>query len=237
MKASTGRRLFLFSGLGADERVFSFLRLKMDESCIHHIRWIKPSHPNEALEDYATRLIDKYNISSEGDHDAPLLLGVSFGGIVAQEVAKQLPYSRTCLLSSLSCSTDLPFWYRLNSYLNLHHWLPLEQMKRFHFLAAPLFGIQSAQEKEIFKNIALDTDIEFARWAVDRILLWNQPERLTSILQLHGDSDLILPYCSNLESHTIKGGTHLMVMSKAETISSFLNDHFLSSHDIHESKE
>ena len=48
------KKLFLLSGLGADERVFDFLDLS--DCTIHHIQWIKPV-PRESMADYAQRIL------------------------------------------------------------------------------------------------------------------------------------------------------------------------------------
>ncbi|MDH4294838.1 MAG: hypothetical protein OEV74_01060 [Cyclobacteriaceae bacterium] len=73
--------LFLLSGLGADSRVFDFLDLSNYN--IHFIEWIDP-HENEPIEAYARRL--KVNIKKEN----PILLGISFGGMMAIEIGKQI---------------------------------------------------------------------------------------------------------------------------------------------------
>ena len=67
------RKVYVFSGLGADERVFKFLDWGIDNQPIF-IKWIEPLK-NEPLKDYVLRL------SSQIESPNPILVGMSFGGI------------------------------------------------------------------------------------------------------------------------------------------------------------
>ncbi|SDF62642.1 Thioesterase domain-containing protein [Pedobacter terrae] len=74
---------YFISGLGADQRIFSRLKLSEKISIIH-VEWINPNK-NETLEVYAERL------SRIIDTSKPFaLVGVSFGGMIAVELAKLL---------------------------------------------------------------------------------------------------------------------------------------------------
>ena len=72
------KELFLFSGLGADKRVYEYLDLSAYK--VNHVDWIDPL-PNESIEEYAGRLSGKIGKNN------PILAGVSFGGMVAIEIA------------------------------------------------------------------------------------------------------------------------------------------------------
>jgi surfactin synthase thioesterase subunit len=77
------KRIYLISGLGADRRVFKKLVFPTDFELIY-LDWITPE-PAESLEAYAARLA--LNI----DTSAPFyLIGLSFGGMLATEIAKKL---------------------------------------------------------------------------------------------------------------------------------------------------
>jgi len=72
--------VYFISGLGADERVFQFL----DLSEIEHrfIKWNVPQK-NESLPSYCKRLTEQINVQQE-----VILIGISFGGMIAQEITK-----------------------------------------------------------------------------------------------------------------------------------------------------
>lgn len=73
------KKVYILSGLGADERVFKYLDFK--DLDITFVQWIKPK-PHEKLMDYVERLREQIK------QDNPILIGLSFGGIVAAELAK-----------------------------------------------------------------------------------------------------------------------------------------------------
>ncbi|HEY0434517.1 MAG TPA: hypothetical protein VGC95_11625, partial [Chitinophagaceae bacterium] len=76
-------KAYFISGLGADRR--AFYRIQMPSSIqIVHLDWIDPL-PKESLNDYALRfskLIDR--------HEEFILVGLSFGGMLAVELGKFL---------------------------------------------------------------------------------------------------------------------------------------------------
>ena len=107
--------IYLISGLGADERVFQnldFGRLKPK-----FIKWIEPKD-NETIQEYALRL------SEQIDTNKPIILGVSFGGMIAIEIAKQIDYQQVILISSAKTKTEIPLIYRISGRLKLHKIIP-----------------------------------------------------------------------------------------------------------------
>jgi pimeloyl-ACP methyl ester carboxylesterase len=72
-------KVYFISGLCADKRAFSFLNLSFCEPVF--INWIQPLK-NESLSAYALRLKEQIR------DDNPIIVGVSFGGMLATEMAK-----------------------------------------------------------------------------------------------------------------------------------------------------
>ena len=86
------KELYIFSGLGADERVFQ--RLDFSDFSTTFVKWIIPQD-NETIEHYTTRLLDQITTTK------PILIGLSFGGIIAVEVAKQIDTEQVILIAKL----------------------------------------------------------------------------------------------------------------------------------------
>src|SRR5882762_5671553 len=101
-------KVYFLSGLGADKTVFQFLHLKYCEPIF--ISWIKPLQ-NETLPCYALRLKDHYKISNDAT-----ICGLSFGGMIATEIAKGFSTSKVILISSAKTKHELPPFYRLGKY-------------------------------------------------------------------------------------------------------------------------
>ena len=85
------KELYIFSGLGADERAFQ--RLDFSDFSTTFIKWIVP-HDTETIENYTTRLLDQITTTK------PTLIGLSFGGLIAIEVAKQIDTEKVILIAS-----------------------------------------------------------------------------------------------------------------------------------------
>ena len=97
------KHLFLFSGLGADHRVFQFLDLSGFK--VTYIKWLEPL-ARETMQQYAARL------TAQIDVERPVLVGLSFGGmrklasLGARTVTAGLETIATYLLTENRVTTD-----------------------------------------------------------------------------------------------------------------------------------
>jgi pimeloyl-ACP methyl ester carboxylesterase len=207
--------IYFISGLGADERMFQQLRLKCKN--IAFVRWIQPKQ-NEPLHAYARRLAEQIAEPN------PILVGMSFGGVVAIELAKFLRPRKTILISSIASSQSLPWYYRLMGWFRLHQLIPVPLLKRFHFIAPLLFGANTREEEALLKQVIRETDPHFLHWALGQLLQWHQPEQFAQdVVVLHGTNDYILPLRAHPNLVKVKDAGHLMVLSHATEISVILN--------------
>ncbi|RAU82324.1 alpha/beta hydrolase [Pontibacter arcticus] len=209
-------KIYFISGLGADWRMFQFLDLP-EHIRKQHIRWIAPLHPDEPVQEYALRLKEQI---TEPD---PILIGLSFGGLVAIELSKILACRKVIIISSMATRHHLPQYYRVLGKTRLHRWLPFPLMKSIYPVAPFLFGAHTKAERTVLKMAILDIDETFLRWALQQLLAWPQQEVLPGLVQIHGTRDLILPLYPHPETICVPGGEHLMVMHNADQISSILN--------------
>ncbi|MBL7801821.1 MAG: alpha/beta hydrolase [Chitinophagales bacterium] len=200
------KTIYLFSGLGADYRAFQ--NLELDGFHKQFIVWEVPL-ANESLTAYAQRLLNQ--ITS----DKPILIGLSFGGIVATEVANLIPAEQVILISSVATRSELPFYFRHAGIVGLHRLIPFLQLVKFQRLNNWLFGVKSESDKKVLSAIIADTQPDFLLWAIDIIVRWKNNTRLSNIVQLHGTADKLFPmYCNNAGIR-IPGGGHFMVLNKA----------------------
>ncbi|MGV3463726.1 MAG: hypothetical protein ACO1OT_00340, partial [Heyndrickxia sp.] len=97
--------------------------------------WITPL-PGESLENYAMRL------STGIDTSSPFyLVGLSFGGMLATEIAKKLSPLHTFIISSIPVYNHIPWYYRVAGSLRLHQALSLSLAKRASPVMYRLFGL------------------------------------------------------------------------------------------------
>ncbi|MBB6238860.1 pimeloyl-ACP methyl ester carboxylesterase [Pedobacter sp. AK013] len=214
---------YFISGLGADRRIFS--KLKLNEKInIIHVDWLSPNK-NESLASYAQRL------SSTIDLTQPFtLVGVSFGGMVAVEIAKILKPTVTIIISSTMLAAQLPMLYRFAGKLGLLKLIPAKLLKSSNKLTQNYyFGTRSSSEKVLLGRIIKDTDPHFLKWAIGSILNWKNKTRPERIYHIHGTKDKILYSRTAQPDFVIENGTHFMVYQNAQQISGIIDSIVLNS--------
>ncbi len=207
------KELYIFSGLGADERVFQ--RLDFSRYSTTFIKWITPQN-KESIEDYATRLLDQIKTTK------PILIGLSFGGLIAIEVAKQIDTEKIILIASAKTKKEIPFYYRLAGRLGLHKLLPTRLLKNSNFITNWFFGIKSAFDKQLLKQTLIDSDPTFLHWAIDKVVRWTNLIHPPNIFHIHGTSDRILPFKLVNCDLAIEHAGHLMTLNQEEEINKAL---------------
>jgi pimeloyl-ACP methyl ester carboxylesterase len=207
------KELYIFSGLGADERVFQLLDFSGFSTTF--VKWIVPQD-NETIEQYATRLIDQITTTK------PTLIGLSFGGLIAVEVAKQIDTEKVILIASAKTKNEIPFYYRFAGLFKMHRLLPTSLLKSSNFITNWFFGTSSTFDKQLLKQILIDTDPTFLKWAIDKVALWKNQTQTKNLFHIHGTSDRILPLSFVKCNSTINNGGHLMTLNKADELNSIL---------------
>src|SRR6476661_9684487 len=140
------KQVYILSGLGADERVFQKLDLKDFDPIF--IKWVEPCK-SESLENYSTRIIQQIPTLN------PTLIGLSFGGIVAVEIAKQIQTEKVILIASAKTKYEIPFYFRLAGQLKLNKILPTRVLKNSNFLTNWFFGTTSKFDSQLLKQILI----------------------------------------------------------------------------------
>ena len=207
--------IYIFSGLGADERVFQ--KLDFTGLTITFIHWTIPQE-NETIEDYATRLLSQIKTTK------PTLVGLSFGGIMAVEVAKQIDTEKVILIASAKTKTEIPFYYRLAGQLKIHRLLPTKLLKKSNFISNWFFGVSSSFDKELLKTILKETNTTFLTWAIDKILGWTNQTELKNLKHIHGTADRILPIRFINCDFKVNNGGHFMTLNKAIELTKLIRE-------------
>jgi pimeloyl-ACP methyl ester carboxylesterase len=208
------RKIYLIPGLGADARVFT--RLRLHGPCLP-VSWIPPA-PREPLTDYCIRLA-----GSSGIEAGQVLIGVSFGGLIAQELARITRARTVILISSVKNRGELPFLFRLAGRLSLQSLLPYQHMKRPNPLLRYAFGPLSEADYALLKPIIAQTDVDFLKWAIYCILHWRPAAPSTSVIHLHGTADRTFPGKRLKDYIPVSSGGHFMIVNRAEEISTLIN--------------
>lgn len=209
-------KVYLISGLGADERTFS--RLVFPEGVeVHFLPWIKPLG-GESMNSYARRM----SLEMDTLNGPYVVIGLSFGGMLASEMLSFLEPSRVILLSSVNAYPELPWYYRLAGKTRLHRLLPSRPGKGSNRLLNWAFGVQQSQGKLLLDEVLKHTDTGFSRWAINALMQWGKTTTDKEVIRIHGTNDHILPVTTFTPQHLIKGAGHLMVLTHAEQVSGLI---------------
>lgn len=175
------------------------------------MQWITPEK-EDTLESYARR------ISAVITSPNPILIGLSFGGMLAIEIAKYRPVKKCILISSCKSSKEIPTRLKLIGKSGITKVLPGSVMKKPNFVLEHLFGAKTKEEKSFLKEILADTDPDFLKWALNAIIKWKNTTIPKNTISIHGDDDKILPIKNIKVDYVIKEGGHIMVVNKAKEV-------------------
>jgi pimeloyl-ACP methyl ester carboxylesterase len=205
-------KVYFISGLAADKRVFKYIQLPTGCESVF-LDWIAPEK-EETLPSYALRLASNINTS-----EPFALVGLSFGGMLATEIAKVYKPAVTILISSVPVSKELPGYFRMAGKIGLHKIVPVSLLKGTA-ITKRFFTREKQADKLMLLDLINESDSDLIRWSVDAILNWQNDVVPQPLWHIHGKSDEILPVRFTNPTHTIPKHGHMMVM----TASGMVND-------------
>lgn len=208
------KQIYCISGFGADERVFS--RLNFGDNTVHFISWLVPSK-NERIEDYAKRMSEKIL------HPNPVLVGLSFGGIMSIEIAKIIQTDKIILISSIKTLHEMPLWMKLSGKLKLDQVFPLKTFKLIEPIENYNLGLENEEELELVREYRKSIGQKYTNWAAHQILNWKNEWQPGKITHIHGGNDHIFPIKNIKADYTIPDGGHFLVMNRATQVNKFLS--------------
>jgi pimeloyl-ACP methyl ester carboxylesterase len=208
--------IYCLSGLGADERIFKNLRIK--GANLIFLPWV-PYDKHDEMNCYAQKM------AAQIPEKNPTILGLSFGGMLATEIANLQPTKRLFLISSAKSKSELPEVNNTLEFLVKRRLLPYGLFKQPNKILYSQFGATTEDEKKLLADIMEDTDSGFLGWAFKAILEWQSTKIPGNIIHLHGTDDKIIMPAFVDANYWIREGSHMMVYNKAEDISSIIDQH------------
>ena len=200
--------IYLMPGMAASPRIFEFIALP-DEFEVVKLSWMPPLK-DESLTHYAQRMCERIT------HKNPVLLGVSFGGILVQEMAKLITCRQLIIVSSVKTNMELPRSMKLARKTGAHRLLPTQWIKSLESLALFVFGPSIRPKIEAYQKYLSERDPYYLDWSIDSIVHWEQIAFDANIIHIHGDKDHVFPI-ENLDTSArffrIKGASHAMILT------------------------
>ena len=211
------KNIYCISGLGADEQLFK--HLEIPGYTLHTLHW--PEHkPIDNLVSYA------YKLSEQVPEPNPILLGVSFGGMLAIEIAKKMKASKTFLISGVQSASELPFYYRWAGSLSLTSLIPDILINEPSEIQEHLFGVEGEEDKALLHQYLRNSNPAYIRWGLKVILEWENDEYPLHVVHIHGTNDRVIPIPTGVHYRVQEAG-HLMVFNRAEEVSRIITEALL----------
>ena len=157
--------------------------------------------------------------------DNPVLVGVSFGGIMVQEMSKHIPVKKVILISSVKCRDELPKRLKVLYNTKAYKLFPANAINSIEEFFTYFFGEFAKKRANMYKEYLSVRDEKYLTWAIYNVLSWKQTIPMENILHIHGTADSMFPIKHIKSCISIKNGTHVMILNKAKTISTILKKH------------
>ncbi|MCF6280568.1 MAG: alpha/beta hydrolase [Flavobacteriaceae bacterium] len=210
--------IYCVPGLSASSKIFEHLKLPESEFEIHHIEWLIPESINETMEHYAKRMCESITEKNM------VLIGVSFGGIMVQEMNKFVHPKKIILISSVKNTSELPKRLRLAKLSKVYKLFPAKNLTSIENFISYAFGNMTKKRIEQYKIYLSVRNELYLRWSMYNVLHWKQKETLPNLIHIHGTSDHIFPIKYIKNCIEVKNGAHVMILAKAKKISAIIVD-------------
>lgn len=214
------KQIYFMPGMAASDLIFENIKLPTDQFEVHFMHWIIPEK-NEPLTSYCSRLIEQIA------HNNPVLIGVSFGGIIVQEIARQIDIDKLIIISSVKTSNEFPRRMRFSKMTGFHKLLPTSLVVEIETLLNYSFGI-APKRLELYQKYLSVNDKRYLDWALDTIINWQQDESRDDIIHIHGDKDPVFPIKYIKNCTVVENGTHIMIINRFKWFNEKLPEIILS---------
>ncbi|MGL2966388.1 alpha/beta hydrolase [Flavobacterium sp. XGLA_31] len=194
-------------GMAASSTIFERIQLPADTFEMHLLEWFLPEN-QETLEAYAQRMA--HNVK----HEHAILVGVSFGGILVQEMKQFLNPKKVIIISSVKSNAELPRRMKVAKATKAYKLIPTRLFENVEKLAKFALGDYAKQRLKLYEKFLSVRDKHYLDWSIENIINWKRTEVDPEIIHIHGDADEVFPIKHIKKCTIVKGGTHIMILTK-----------------------
>ena len=200
--------VYFMPGMAASSSIFERIHLPTETFEMHFLEWVLPNK-NESLKEYAKRMAK--NIK----HENVILVGVSFGGILVQEMKPFVNPKKVIIISSIKSNAELSRQMKVAKSTKAYKLIPTKLFENIEFLAKFTFGSSILKQKmKLYEKFLSVRDKLYLDWAIEQIINWNRTEIDNEVIHMHGDDDEVFPIKNIKNCISVKGGTHIMIITK-----------------------
>ena len=218
MSAQKGQEkiIYLIPGQGSDERLFKNISINNYET-----RTIKFDIPEKraTMNSYAEQLSSQIDTTKRYS-----IVGVSLGGMLAIEMAKQMQPEEVILIASAKTKNEIPGLYKFFRKFPIHLLFGGRFYKFWTIALQPLYEPMPKEDQRMWRDMMRQKHPKFMKRAVRCIIEWNNEEvGDINVLHIHGTKDKTLPIKNIVKPVVIEEGTHVMTLTKGDEISAVIN--------------
>lgn len=199
--------VYFMPGLAASPTIFEYINLPPETFEVHLLEWVLPNG-NESLKSYAKRMAEKVI------HDDAVLIGVSFGGVLVQEMKQFLNLRKVIIISSVRCNLELPNRMKIAKSTKAYKLLPTGLMQDVELLTKYAFGDMLKKKLKLYEKYLHMRNKSYLDWAIEQMICWKRIKIDPEIIHIHGDADEVFPAKNIKQFINVKGGTHSMILNK-----------------------
>ena len=200
--------VYFMPGMAASSSIFERIQLPSETFEIHLLEWLLPEK-EETIKLYAKR------IANNVKHENVILIGVSFGGVLVQEMKPFINPKKVIIISSVKSNLELPRGMKIAKTTKAYKLIPTKLFENIELLAKFTFGSSILKQKiKLYEKFLSVRDKSYLDWAIEQIINWDRTEIDNEIIHIHGDSDEVFPIKNIKKCIHVKGGTHIMIITK-----------------------
>ena len=149
--------VYFIPGLAAGKEIFKNISLPTSNFETHIIEWLIPEK-NEPIRDYARRMA-QFVTEPEA-----VLIGVSFGGVVAQEMSLFLKLKNLIIISSVKSRSELPSRFRLAQKTLAYKLVPTSLVLSANDLTKFALGPKTEKRLKLYQQYLHVRDKDYLDW-------------------------------------------------------------------------
>lgn len=199
--------VYFMPGLAASSSIFEKINLPNDSFEMFYLEWFMPEK-QESLQHYARRMSEKVI------HDNAVLVGVSFGGILVQEMAQFLNLRKLIIVSSVKSNKELPRRMKIAKTTKAYKLMPTGLLQDVEKLVKYAFGDVMKRKLKLYEQFLHMRNKAYLDWAIEQVICWDRVKIDPNVIHIHGDADEVFPVKNIKKYINVKGGTHIMILNR-----------------------
>lgn len=199
--------IYFVPGLAAGREIFKNISLPDDQFKVHIIEWKIPEN-KETIAEYAQRM------AAEVKEENAVLIGVSFGGVMVQEMSAYLKLKKIIIISSVKTKHELPLRLQFARKTLAYKLVPTKLVISADDLTKFAIGPRTKKRLEMYQEYLSVRNEHYLDWAIENMVCWDRETADQNVIHIHGDEDLVFPIEKIKDCIVVKGGTHIMILNK-----------------------